>query len=267
MSDENNNDHLRLVADNKAVQPQREQAEQEAKVKAKVEQAKDDLARSMNWLAANILRLIAGGGKSYELVDQFAAMIKAYDAMVRLREVYDYAAITPAVEALGRTDSWERLQSEGGEHFQRSLDDGTVSVARSEDAIIQAALRIVAAEFLGQATQRSTAESAFYEAIERFNEARETKNKGWLRRLSEEREQEEVAARAGFRQQFPLQIRVRLKVDSNGRAWTRKKRTAAAKGATGIVVGHSGATARVRWDEQPTGQTFCYGADEIARID
>lgn len=164
----------RLVAENDdaALTMQRRRAE--------ADRAKEWLAQRTRDLAANMLRVIAGAGKSFELMDQMEQVAQAY---VRLVEHLDgiggdfaYGA-TLAMEQALRDLDW-RSHTEGyGEGITdadraRWRDDGSTALAYTESVIFSQALRVVAAQLARQPTQESRAGSSFAAALRWREEAR-----------------------------------------------------------------------------------------------
>ena len=121
-------------------------------------------------LSANLLRIIAGGGKEYELVHQIQKTLDAYQA------IYDKQSsrywIQVMRDAVLRQRWSQQLHDANKKDRDRWINDGTSELEHAKGQIIEASLRIVAFELVDQRTQVSVAENELYQAIRRFNEAR-----------------------------------------------------------------------------------------------
>jgi hypothetical protein len=171
-------DKLELVADN----DERELARQRQRTAA--ERAGFQLSHATRALAANILRVIAGAGKHYELIGQIIEVIKAYNELQPLSgsAAYPYAPSNPMVEGLQELD-WRR-DMEGyhqptEEDLTRWRRDGSAAVDDAKADVVQAALRLIAAQLMAQPTQQRTADSQLISAIRRFEEAKQVRNARW----------------------------------------------------------------------------------------
>jgi hypothetical protein len=142
------------------------------------QQAAEFLGSNVRYLSANILRIIAGGGKAHTLIEETTAVLEAY------RELQPYAPtgafraslVAPMVEALTNLD-WRKnnpgyTDYNSAEDRQRWLQDGTEQVRLAEDAIVTAALRVVAARLARQPTQESTSLGQLRQALDEFERAR-----------------------------------------------------------------------------------------------
>jgi hypothetical protein len=175
MTDDVKGDKLKLVADNdeKALVRRREEAT--------VERATVQLKYATSALAANILRIIAGAGKEYELIAQICELLKAYNELQPLsgRASYPYAPSTPIVEGLRELD-WrkgvEGYYQPTEEDLVRRQRDGSVAVENAKADVVQAALRLTAAQLMAQPTQESTADSQLIYAMRKFGEAWDVHN-------------------------------------------------------------------------------------------
>jgi hypothetical protein len=119
---------------------------------------------ALNVLADNMLRLMAGGGKPYELSGQlFEVLIafKNYNAagiglpLGKLVERYLYHAL--------------KVQDRLIERKQSSFEDETMYVA----SVIQYAMRIAAADYVWNPSQKTSAEFSFYDALRNLARKRE----------------------------------------------------------------------------------------------
>jgi hypothetical protein len=171
MADEDKNDHLKLVSDNdeKELQRQRE--------KARAQHTAGELNAALRSLAANILRIMAGAGKSYALIGEIVDVLEAYD---RLGSFPDHAhphTVRTAMEEALRDRDWRR-RTDGysrptEDDLARCERDGSMAVKDAKASIVQAALRLVAAELTAQPTHERAANHQFMDAIRHLREAQQ----------------------------------------------------------------------------------------------
>jgi hypothetical protein len=138
----------------------------------------DDRERDRQWaervandrlaeLTANLLRVIAGGGKRYTIIGEAQAFVAAVVAYVELTDT-----LPDVSESLRLNPALDRHRAAGGEPYS---DQGIVE---AQDSIIAAALRIVAARMIGQNSQLSAARGAFLGAMRELSERQaETRGK------------------------------------------------------------------------------------------
>jgi hypothetical protein len=141
MTDEIKSEKLKLVADNDEIELVRQRESTAA------EHAAIQLSHATRVLAANILRIIAGAGKDYELIRQMIEVLKAFDKLQPLSgsAAYPYAPSNPMVEGLRELD-WRR-DMEGyhqptEEDLARWRRDGSAAVDDAKADVVQAALRL-----------------------------------------------------------------------------------------------------------------------------
>ena len=135
---------MKLVSNNEALAA--EKARQEREKRENDAMATVEVATKR--LAANLMRIAADGGKSYEVVGQLVEMLKAVDKLSEINP----ASVSTAIER--------------GLEVQRA-DSIFVS---PREAIIQASLRLYASKLLGQTTQVANADTALFNAIKNYNE-------------------------------------------------------------------------------------------------
>jgi hypothetical protein len=177
MTADDNNDKIKLVSDNPAPKPERA-----------VEWSRVGLEHATRELAANLLRVIAGAGRDYELIGQIIAAANAWSEMQKWSGQRDYPHVShwPMVQAL-HSWTWDDGLSE--EQRSKMWRNGNAQVESSQDHIITAALRLAAARLLGQSTQISQAERELSEGMRRLKEAKEE----WRQQWEAERKADEAA--------------------------------------------------------------------------
>lgn len=127
-----------------------------------LEQAEENLSWRVRALAANLLRVIAGAGKDYEIIENCADLIQAAHAYLDLRSGPEVFSIM----AIALTDRDWRKQDSRYTH-KRQL----TAESMAEDRVVQHALRFVAAQLLHQTTQESTNEGDLHLAARQLTKA------------------------------------------------------------------------------------------------
>jgi hypothetical protein len=138
--------------------------------------AHDQLTRDLRRFAANFLRITSGSGKPLDLLRQIERLTTSLQTYA---DAHD-GALPPAKTVHEILDSraalieyrpWVKEVDEASR--RRWEEDGTYARNDAVAGIIKAGLRMVASELVDQLTQRSTAESEFYEQIRRLEDLRE----------------------------------------------------------------------------------------------
>jgi hypothetical protein len=129
------------------------------------ERAEDDFSWAIREVAANILRIIRGAGKPYELLSQ---MQRAIDAAVKFKEVHQHWPQEVITNELQIQREDERICREGKlpqTTIDRWWEDGTFDSMIAEHTILRGALQTIASELIGQSTQKSVGESELHDGI------------------------------------------------------------------------------------------------------
>ena len=191
VSDENNKTgHLTLVAEGNPEKARRD---------SKREFAQNKLSWAIRELASNLMRILAGGGKSYEIFSQVTALIEAVgdcqDAGVPPNGFALEQALHEAAESHLKRLRWDPDPVRRATQEQIDLwdDSGWTTIESGKDHIVQAALRVMASRIVGQATQERTAEHAIYDGIRLIEEGQEQSRKyhsstEYAKKLRRERE-------------------------------------------------------------------------------
>ena len=150
-----------------------EQARQDA------ERAALQLNSATRAMAANILRIIAGAGKDYALIEQVLAVLTAYQEMHPYAgtAAYPHSPVAPIREALIELD-WRKNNPNYGGHNdpkseERWLSDGTTGVRLAKDWIVRSALRVAASQLAQQPTQEHSALDQLSQALREYERARD----------------------------------------------------------------------------------------------
>ena len=150
--------------------------------------AKQEFSQAIREVAANMLRIIRGAGKPYELLPQ---MKTAIDTAIKFQELHNHWPTDVIASDLLLDDGVETWLSRlrDGTIDQASIDrwweDGTFEKMMAEHTISQGALRTIAAELVGQDLQKSHGKNEFHEGI--FH---------WIRVRDERRQRAMEAAKA-----------------------------------------------------------------------
>jgi hypothetical protein len=166
--------------------------EEEQERQREKEWAKDEVERTACDLAANMLRIIRGAGKPYEILLQMKAVI---DAAIKFQAVHSYwpnNVIADALRLKSKDEEYWEGQREGRytkEQVDRWLADGQQQRLLAEHTIQRGALQAIASALVGQNTQQRAGESEFFEGLRIWA-------KHWEERSRIRREAERAAARS-----------------------------------------------------------------------
>lgn len=181
MSDEEKKGgHLTLVAEG---DPEKIRNAEKARRDAEREFALDKLSWAIRELASNLMRILAGGGKSYEIFAQINALAEACTACndagvpvtgFMLEQALRGAAVSHLAQLQSNPDLMRRPTEE---QMDRWADDGELAIEHGREAIVRAALRVMASRIVGQETQQRTAEHALFDGIRWIEEGRKKSDK------------------------------------------------------------------------------------------
>ncbi|MCK1661275.1 hypothetical protein [Bradyrhizobium sp. 151] len=152
--------------------------------------ARDEFSWAIRDCAANMLRIIRGAGKPYELMRQ---MQMALNTSAKFYEVHGYWPQEVIVNDLRIEDEaakWLRKSQEGAldqASVDRWHDDGTFERMAAEHTMFCGALQLIASEMIGQSTQKAAGSREFHDGLREYQRVHEAK--------LEKRRQEERATR------------------------------------------------------------------------
>lgn len=146
----------------------------EAKLKLEMEAERD--AHDLDWairdLFANLLRVAAGGGRSYEINNQCVAVCNAMQVVFQHEKCREYFAPISWRRTVERAlHSWTN-ETQFMAVFKQ-LSHSAKLQHYAENNIVNGALRIVASQVLGQMTQRAHGETDMYTGIRDLEVAQE----------------------------------------------------------------------------------------------
>lgn len=151
--------------------------------------ARDEFSWAIRDCAANMLRIIRGAGKPYELMRQ---MQMALHTSAKFYEVHGYWPQEVIVNDLRIEDEaskWFRKAQEGAldqASVDRWRDDGTFYRMAAEHSMFCGALQVIASELIGQTTQKAAGSREFHDGLREYQRVRETE-------LEKRRQEERVA--------------------------------------------------------------------------
>lgn len=129
-------------------------------------QAKNQLTHALRDLAINFLRMMAGGGKPYQIIEQFLAVTEAEE---HFRDVHGHLPLANSyhnafstIEAIYAHRPW--LENNDNGRFHELLC--------CEEEVHKHSLRWIAGELANQMTQSSRAENEFWEAVRTLRKAK-----------------------------------------------------------------------------------------------
>lgn len=118
-------------------------------------------------LAANVLRVVRGAGKSYELIGQAANLA------VLSQQYFEVAGVWPHPEIAEAIALPERRWLSG-------LDEAELLIQLGLHAATRGALQLAASEIVGQRTQARAGESELFEGITSVERGREINRRTWV---------------------------------------------------------------------------------------
>jgi hypothetical protein len=154
--------------------PEKEEKERQQAL----EWAKDDFSWAIREVAANMLRIIRGAGKPYELLLQ---MKRAIDAAIKFQEVHQHWPQDVIANELRVQCEDEKIYAgfREGKFIQADLDrwrdDGTFDRMIDEHTILRGALQAIASELIGQSTQKIAGERELRDGIRSWIRNREAR--------------------------------------------------------------------------------------------
>jgi hypothetical protein len=178
---------------------ERDQQEKEQERQREREWAQSEFSWAIRDCAANMLRVIRGAGKPYELMRQ---MQKALTAAVKFQEVHGYWPQDVIANDLRLENEVEKYRARVREGtldqatFDRWSNDGTFDRMDTKHIMYRGALQIVASTLIGQTTQERAGDSEFHDGLRAYERAREEQV---LRRQEEARAARGIAAKKAKR--------------------------------------------------------------------
>ncbi|MGY4431169.1 hypothetical protein ACVWWO_003646 [Bradyrhizobium sp. F1.13.1] len=133
--------------------------------------ARDEFSWAIRDCAANMLRVIRGAGKPYELMRQ---MQMALNTSAKFYEVHGYWPQEVIVNDLRIEDEaakWFGKAREGAldqGSVDRWHDDGTFDRMAAEHTIFCGALQLIASELIGQSTQKAAGSREFHDGLREY---------------------------------------------------------------------------------------------------
>jgi hypothetical protein len=142
-----------------------------------------ELRDALQETAANMLRVIRGAGRPYELVKQFSNVVQI---AIKFRDAFGHwppshmlgemLAMHDEVHAMDEKQSAGRFTKAD---MDRWYEDGTMDRKYAERSIKAGVLQIVASQFVGQTLQERAGESEMSAGINSVIAARQKSNKYW----------------------------------------------------------------------------------------
>lgn len=150
-NDDEKKPHLRLAVENDRKEIDRERA-------------KRDIEWPLRDLAANIIRVVRGAGKSYDIANQCALVIKAF------HQYREQVGCWPS--------SWEIDQALSiREETENPTYDDAWEREHARDSIIRGALQVTASRLVGQNTQEQRGRSEMMDGVRELEHIREEARK------------------------------------------------------------------------------------------
>src|SRR6185312_10180354 len=112
-------------------------------------------------ITANLLRVVRGAGKPYEIVRQTSALV---EALVAYQKAVGHWP--PSHELAGM------LSFERDEQWQSRVSGSALARIYAQERVVRGALQIVASRLIGQTTQERAGDSEMYDGIRDLEAAR-----------------------------------------------------------------------------------------------
>jgi hypothetical protein len=155
---------------------ERDQQQKELEQQQRREWARSEFSWSIRDCAANVLRIVRGAGKPYELLTQ---MQKALNAAVRFQEAHGHWPQDVIANDLRLEDESEKHRERVREGaleqstFDRWSEDGTFERMDAKHTMYRGALQIVASQMIAQNVQETAGDREFHDGLRTYERARD----------------------------------------------------------------------------------------------
>ena len=138
--------------------------------------ASEEVEKTLREFAINFLRVVAGGGRSYEIYGDMVACIEAAQAYQKLHGLLPSSwDISNAVDGNRADREW--MVSWPPKDREWYWTNGEAAIIDAKMDIRQASLRIVAAQMARQRTIQYNAENLFDKGLRRLDDIREERRR------------------------------------------------------------------------------------------
>ena len=145
--------------------------------------AEQELRNALRETAANMLRIIRGAGRPYELISQFNEAVKA---AIRFNDAFAHwppsYMLAEMLEMYDEPDEIQNKQSSGRfsqADIDRWYEDATMDRIYAEHAIKAGVLQLIASQFVGQTLQERAGETEMSRGINMAIAAKQKSSKYW----------------------------------------------------------------------------------------
>jgi hypothetical protein len=162
---------------------ERDKAQEERDKERQREWATSEFSWAIRETAANMLRIIRGAGKPYELLMQ---MKKTIDSAIKFQEIHGYWPNDVMANELRLQDETDDCLERGRsgalalEHIYRWTKDGTFEQMSAEHTLYRGVLQIIASRMIGQNTQERAGDSEFHQGLRELEEIREKRRRKYM---------------------------------------------------------------------------------------
>ena len=140
--------------------------------------AEEEIGIELRALAANMLRVIRGAGKAYDLARDMSTCLKAFQGY------YDAHNVRPDSSRLQKALNFDPDEYS---RFNPGMDEAGMEqwhIQTAENEVCRAALQVIASKLIGQRTQDHQGHNDLYSAIRSLDEAREKRRARYVARQS-----------------------------------------------------------------------------------
>lgn len=135
-------------------------------------------------LAANLMRIVRGAGKPYELKSQLRDTLAAMQDHWDASKTWPYEEMTQALRGPPLPDWYDQVSVEERARYY------------AERRVVAGALQIVASDLLGQRTQERAGQSEMHAGLRELERLLEEENRRWREQTSTPAKRRAVAAAA-----------------------------------------------------------------------
>ncbi len=146
--------------DDKPPRPALRVASETSEYERKIERGRQEIDYPLRELAANIIRVVRGAGRAYDIGRQCVEVIEAY------KRYHEFVERWPADHEITRALSLPDL-------FDSDLEDDEFDHARAIQRIVRGALQMTASEILAQRLQFAAGQEELYAGVFEIERRRE----------------------------------------------------------------------------------------------
>jgi hypothetical protein len=135
-----------------------------------------ELSGALRDVAANMLRIIRGAGKPYDLLRQIKTVVDVADRFQHLHQRFPNDIIANSLRLESEAETII-ARARAGDRFSQSdvdrwLEDGTFEKMWAEHTVLCGSLQIIASDLIGQTTQKTAGQREFRDGLREVERVR-----------------------------------------------------------------------------------------------